>query len=232
MGQALRPEERNLTTSSIRQDRINLFLHGIEDFQIVRGDTLRQPAFFDRRSPGDLRLRDRQPAFLAGAVGRGDLGQRVPALAATSRGCRLPAAATTPGCSTCCARWRLGRGRMAVVLPHGALFRMGAEGKIRRKILEMDLLEAVIGLGANLFYGTGLGRGDPRLPGPQATGAGGARCSLWMGGGLYRRGPQPEHAGAGARRRRSSRLYRDYRDAPGAAHVATLGRDRAQRLEL
>jgi type I restriction-modification system DNA methylase subunit len=45
---------------------------------------------------------------------------------------------------------------MAVVLPHGALFRMGKEGEIRKKILHMDLLEAVIGLGPNLFYGTGL----------------------------------------------------------------------------
>jgi len=43
-----------------------------------------------------------------------------------------------------------------VVLPHGALFRMGKEGKIRKNILDMDLLEAVIGLGANLFYGAGL----------------------------------------------------------------------------
>jgi len=42
------------------------------------------------------------------------------------------------------------------VLPHGALLRMGAEGKMRKKILGMDLLEAVIGLGPNLFYGTGL----------------------------------------------------------------------------
>jgi type I restriction enzyme M protein len=45
---------------------------------------------------------------------------------------------------------------MAVVLPHGALFRMAKEGEIREKILGMDLLEAVIGLGPNLFYGTGL----------------------------------------------------------------------------
>ena len=45
---------------------------------------------------------------------------------------------------------------MAVVLPHGALFRMGAEGKIRRRSSSADLLEAVIGLGPNLFYGTGL----------------------------------------------------------------------------
>ena len=50
----------------------------------------------------------------------------------------------------------VGTGRMAVVLPHGALFRMGKEGEIREKILQMDLLEAVIGLGPNLFYGTGL----------------------------------------------------------------------------
>jgi len=47
-------------------------------------------------------------------------------------------------------------GRMAVVLPHGVLFRMSKEGEIRRKLLEMDMLEAVIGLGQNIFYGTGL----------------------------------------------------------------------------
>ena len=49
-----------------------------------------------------------------------------------------------------------GRGRMAVVLPQGALFRGGVEGKIRQHLLEHDLVEAVIGLAPNLFYGTGL----------------------------------------------------------------------------
>ena len=47
-------------------------------------------------------------------------------------------------------------GRMTVVLPHGALFRKNAEGKIRKKLIELDLLEAVIGLGSNIFYGTQL----------------------------------------------------------------------------
>ena len=47
-------------------------------------------------------------------------------------------------------------GRMAVVLPHGVLFRMSKEGAIRKKLLQMDILEAVIGLGPTLFYGTGL----------------------------------------------------------------------------
>jgi type I restriction enzyme M protein len=45
---------------------------------------------------------------------------------------------------------------MTVVLPHGALFRKGAEGKIREELLKQDLLEAVIGLGSNIFYGTQL----------------------------------------------------------------------------
>jgi len=47
-------------------------------------------------------------------------------------------------------------GRMTVVLPHGALFRKGAEGRIREELLKQDLLEAVIGLGSNIFYGTQL----------------------------------------------------------------------------
>ena len=47
-------------------------------------------------------------------------------------------------------------GRMTVVLPHGALFRKGAEGRIREELLKQDLLEAVIGLGPNIFYGTQL----------------------------------------------------------------------------
>lgn len=47
-------------------------------------------------------------------------------------------------------------GRMAVVLPQGVLFRGGAEGKIRHALLKKDLIEAVIGLAPNVFYGTGL----------------------------------------------------------------------------
>ena len=48
------------------------------------------------------------------------------------------------------------KGRLGVVLPHGALFRGGAEGKIRQGILEEDLLEAVIGLPSKLFFGAGI----------------------------------------------------------------------------
>jgi type I restriction enzyme M protein len=47
-------------------------------------------------------------------------------------------------------------GRVGVVLPHGVLFRGGAEGKIRKGILEEDVLEAIIGLPSNLFFGAGI----------------------------------------------------------------------------
>jgi type I restriction enzyme M protein len=47
-------------------------------------------------------------------------------------------------------------GRVGVVVPHGVLFRGGAEGKIRQKLIEENLLDAVIGLPANLFFGTGI----------------------------------------------------------------------------
>ncbi len=47
-------------------------------------------------------------------------------------------------------------GRVGVIVPHGVLFRAGAEGKIRQQLIEENLLEAVVGLPANLFFGTGI----------------------------------------------------------------------------
>ena len=49
-----------------------------------------------------------------------------------------------------------GTGKVGVVVPHGVLFRGSSEGKIRRRTIEENLLEAVIGLPANLFFGTGI----------------------------------------------------------------------------
>jgi type I restriction enzyme M protein len=47
-------------------------------------------------------------------------------------------------------------GRVGVIVPHGVLFRGGSEGLIRQKLIEENLLEAVIGLPVNLFFGTGI----------------------------------------------------------------------------
>ncbi len=145
-------QERNLTTAAIA--RSNLFLHGLEDFTIIRGDTLRQPAFFegDHLARFDCVLAN--PPFSLQQWGA-DLWTSDP------YGRNL---AGVPPQKNGDYAWvqhmlrslALGTGRMAVVLPHGVLFRGGVEGRIRQRLLEMDLLEAVIGLGPNLFYGTGL----------------------------------------------------------------------------
>lgn len=145
-------QEKNLTTSSIA--RMNMFLHNVEEFHIVRGDTLRNPAFYKgdqlatfdcvianppfslKKWGDDLWINDPFGRNFAGVppVGYGDFAWVQHMIKSMS----YP------------------HGRIAVVLPHGALFREGREGKIRKTILEMDMLEAVIGLGSNIFYGATL----------------------------------------------------------------------------
>lgn len=145
-------QEKNLTTSSIA--RMNLFLHGAADFQIVRGDTLRNPAFFAGDNLATFDCVIANPPFSlekwgdevwsSDPYGRNFAGMP-PSKSGDYAWVQHMVKSMAPA-----------TGRMAVVLPHGALFRMGKEGTIRQKILQMDLLEAVIGLGPNLFYGTGL----------------------------------------------------------------------------
>jgi len=145
-------QEKNLTTSAIA--RMNLFLHGAEDFHIERGDTLRQPAFYTGDSLATFDCVIANPPFSLEKWGddlwvNDPYGRNFAGLPPAKTGdyawvqhmIRSMAPKT---------------GRMAVVLPHGVLFRMSKEGKIRQKLLEMDVLEAVIGLGQNIFYGTGL----------------------------------------------------------------------------
>jgi len=147
-------QEKNLTTSSVA--RMNLVLHGIEDFQIAREDTLRNPVFTD--GAGGLAKFDcviANPPFSLKDWGR-DIWENDPwgraqyGLPPDSYGdyafVQHMIASMAEG----------GSSRMAVVLPQGALFRQSAEGKIREALLKEDLIEAVIGMAPNLFYGTGL----------------------------------------------------------------------------
>lgn len=145
-------QEKNLTTSAIA--RMNLFLHGAADFQIVRGDTLRNPAFFSGDNLATFDCVIANPPFSLQKW-----GEEVWASAPFGRnfaGMPPDKSGDYAWVQHMIKSMAPKTGRMAVVLPHGALFRMAAEGKIRQKILGMDLLEAVIGLGPNLFYGTGL----------------------------------------------------------------------------
>ena len=147
-------QEKNLTTAAIA--RMNLFLHGIEDFQIVREDTLRNPAFTDS-STGGLATFDcviANPPFSLKEWGR-EIWEADPWGRAFS-GLPPESYGDYAWVQHMVASMAHGHGRMAVVLPQGALFRKGAEGRIRQALLEHDLVEAVIGLAPNLFYGTSL----------------------------------------------------------------------------
>jgi type I restriction enzyme M protein len=140
-------QERNLLTSAI--GRMNLLLHGIEDFEIVRGDTLAHPAFVEgdhlRRfdvvlanPPYSIKQWDRA-AFSADSWGRNIYG-------------------TPPQGRADYAFWqhilqsmKPGAGRCAILFPHGVLFR-NEERAMREKIIADDVIEFVLGLGPNLFY--------------------------------------------------------------------------------
>lgn len=147
-------QEKNLTTASIA--RMNLVLHGIEDFQIIREDTLRSPAFTDS-STGGIATFDcviANPPFSLKEWGR-EIWESDP-WGRAAFGLPPDSYGDYAWVQHMVASMALVMGRMAVVLPQGALFRKGAEGNIRRQLLERDLIEAVIGLAPNIFYGTGL----------------------------------------------------------------------------
>lgn len=144
-------QEKNLTSSSIA--RMNMFLHGIEDFQIVRGDTLRNPAFFEADGLKTFDCVIANPPFSLKEWGAENwandpYGRNIAGVPPKGNGDMAWVQHMIKSMNS--------TGRMTVVLPHGALFRKGAEGKIRKELLEQDMLEAVIGLGPNIFYGTQL----------------------------------------------------------------------------
>lgn len=140
-------QEINLITSAIA--RMNMFIHGIEEFQIVRGDTLARPAFLHNdelktfnvilaNPPYSIKAWDRK-SFEQGPFGRNIWG-------------------TPPqGCADYAFQQHIQKsldpqnGRSISLWPHGVLFR-DAEADMRRKMIEEDLVECVIGLGPNLFY--------------------------------------------------------------------------------
>nr|WP_272956640.1 class I SAM-dependent DNA methyltransferase [Kribbella solani] len=144
-------QEINLTTSSIA--RMNLFLHEIEDFDIKRGDTLRAPAFKDRS--GAVRSFDvviANPPFSLSNWGADRWESDPRAIGGVPPAQNGDFAFVQHMVSS----MNSGIGRVGVVMPHGVLFRGSAEAKIRRRLIEEDLLEAVVGLPPNLFYSTSI----------------------------------------------------------------------------
>jgi len=129
--------------------RMNLVLHGVEDFQIVSGNTLSDPAFVegDRLKTFDVVLANppysikawNREAWSTDPWGRNFLGTPPQGRAdyAFFQHILKSLDQTT--------------GRCAILFPHGVLFRNG-EAEMRRKLVELDLLECVLGLGPGLFY--------------------------------------------------------------------------------
>jgi type I restriction enzyme M protein len=145
-------QEKNLTTSTI--SRMNMFLHGVEDFNIVRDDTLRDPAFFEGDNLSTFDCVIANPPFSLEKWGskeweKDPYGRNIAGVPPDSNG-------DLAWVQHMVKSMEYPNGRVAVVLPHGALFRKGKEGKIREQLLKMNIVEAVIGLGPNIFYGTQL----------------------------------------------------------------------------
>jgi type I restriction enzyme M protein len=146
-------QEMNLNTWAIC--KMNLFLHDIDDAEIARGDTLRTPR--NLTPSNTLRRFDRvlaNPPFSLKEWGykewkNGDKFGR------DKFGCPPQSYADYAFVQHMVASLKSG-GMLGVVLPHGVLFRGGAEGRIREGLLRDDLIEAVVGLGPNLFYGSGI----------------------------------------------------------------------------
>ena len=145
-------QEKNVTNAAIA--KMNLFLHGAADFNIMQGDTLREPKIL---AGGELAKFDcviANPPFSLEKWGSVEwssdkFGRNIWGTPSDSCGdyawIQHMIKSMGPGNS-----------RMAVVMPQGILFRGNEEGNIRKKLVESDKVEAVVTLGDKLFYGTGL----------------------------------------------------------------------------
>ena len=147
---ALAGQENNGTTWSI--SKMNMLLHGIRDADLRNDDTLTSPKHV---SGGELKRFDRvitNPPFSQN-YDKGSLTHTERfRYGYTPEGGKKADLMFLQHMLAVLTR----DGIVATVMPHGVLFRGGAEGAIRRKIIEDDLLDTVIGLGPNLFYGTGI----------------------------------------------------------------------------
>ena len=158
-------QELNGSTHSLC--RMNMFLHGVDDAIIYRGDTIANPQALEGDKLMKFQVVVANPPFSLDKWAKGFMGE-----GADDKDFKMEANYDKYH------RFELGvppkskgdyafilhmlnsldetNGRMAVVMPHGVLFRGASEGKIRKQLIDMNLLDAVIGLPANLFYGTGI----------------------------------------------------------------------------
>ncbi len=160
---ALYGQERNGQTHSLC--RMNMFLHKMDDANIEWGDTLANPLFLDDGQLMKFQVVVANPPFsldkwAMGFAGTGD--DKEFSMEGSLDPHRrfewgVPPKSKGDYAFVQHMLYSLAEGgRMGIVLPHGVLFRGGSEGKIRKQIIDLNLLDAVIGLPSNLFFGTGI----------------------------------------------------------------------------
>lgn len=162
---AIYGQEKNQQTWALCT--MNMFLHNVDDAKIWQGDTLSNPKNIENDELMKFQVVVANPpfsldkwdsGFLADA--KDDKKAKMTSSLDPYKRFELGVPPTSKGDYAfilhMLASLDAQNGRMAVVLPHGVLFRGASEGKIRRQLIEMNLLDAVIGLPANLFYGTGI----------------------------------------------------------------------------
>ncbi len=135
--------------------KMNMFLHGEDNHKIEWGDTIRNPKLLDKN--GDLMLFDivtANPPFSLDKWGHDEAEHDK--FSRFRRGMPPKTKGDYAFILHMIESLKPKTGRMGVVVPHGVLFRGSSEGKIRRQLIDENLLDAVIGLPEKLFYGTGI----------------------------------------------------------------------------
>ena len=135
--------------------KMNMFLHGEDNHRVEWGDTIRNPKLLD--SDSSLKHFDIVVANPPFSLEKwGFEGADKDKFSRFRRGLPPRTKGDYAFILHMVETMKPRTGRMAVVVPHGVLFRSAAEGKIRRKLIEENLLDIVIGLPEKLFYGTGI----------------------------------------------------------------------------
>lgn len=149
---ALYGQESNGSTWALC--RMNMFLHGKDSARIEWGDTLNNPKLIEGDALMKFDVVVANPPFSLDKWGAetaaADKYKRF------HRGVPPKSKADYAFISHMIETTVEGTGKVGVIAPHGVLFRSGAEGKIRKELVEKNMLEAVVGLPANLFFGTGI----------------------------------------------------------------------------
>ena len=134
--------------------KMNMFLHGMDNARIEWGDTIRSPKLIEDDTTMKFEVVVANPPFSLDKWGHDEAGNDP--YNRFHRGLPPQSKGDYAFISHMIETTTQDSGRVGVVVPHGVLFRSSSEGKIRQQLIEENLLDAVIGLPANLFYGTGI----------------------------------------------------------------------------